>query len=572
MNEIELSTERIDDIPLLIEQQRQMGLAEIIDSTIDRHGNRRGLSMGWMIVSWISYILSQSDHRLSYVEAWAEKLLTTLNQSLYGEVRSQDFTDDRLGDALCHLSDDAVWETIERKLNQHCLQVYDLETNVARLDTTTVSMHHDANNSDWVAFGHSKDHRPDLAQLKLMLVTVDPLAMPLVTQVVPGNMADDGLYIPAIVATQASLTKRGLLYVGDSKMEALSTRAHCATTGDYYLHPLSLKGQQNDLLAQWVDHVLDNDMVTLTDVYHHESDDLLAQGWETSRLLNANVETQPVNWDERLLLIYSPALAAAGYRGIEKRLVAATTALEALTPPVGRGRSQWTELPALEAAVTQVLARYRLQGCLEVSYEKEVSQREVRRYKERPARTETMVRYQIKITPNAQALTAARRLIGWRLFVTNAPSERLSLSDAVRIYRGSAPTIERLFARLKGRPLGLRPVFVRRDDALVGLCRLMTLALRVLTLIEFVVRRSLEQTGETLVGLVPGNPKMATARPTTERILHAFSQVTLSVIEFETQQIRHITPLTPLQQHILRLLKFSKSLYTDIALQKPILV
>ena len=100
----------------------------------------------------------------------------------------------------------------------------------------------------------------------------------------------------------------------------------------------------------------------------------------------------------------------------------------------------------------------------------------------------------------------------------------------------------------------------------------MALALRILTLIEFVVRRSLQQAQETLAGLVPGNPTIATSTPTTERILHAFNEITLSVIHLGEQTIRHVTPLTPIQYRILLLLKFSDSLYTDLALFEPISV
>lgn len=76
--ETEIKTERVDDIPLLLWQQRVMGIPEIIDEVLPRHGNRQGLSIGWTIVGWLTYILSASDHRLSYVEAWAEAHLETL--------------------------------------------------------------------------------------------------------------------------------------------------------------------------------------------------------------------------------------------------------------------------------------------------------------------------------------------------------------------------------------------------------------------------------------------------------------------------------------------------------------
>ncbi len=61
--------------------------------------------------------------------------------------------------------------------------------------------------------GHSKEHRPDLPQLKVVLASLDPLGMPVATEVVAGDKADDPLYIPAIEQVRAGLERRGLLYV-----------------------------------------------------------------------------------------------------------------------------------------------------------------------------------------------------------------------------------------------------------------------------------------------------------------------------------------------------------------------
>ena len=114
--------------------------------------------------------------------------------------------------------------------------------------------------------------------------------------------------------------------------------------------------------------------------------------------------------------------------------------------------------------------------------------------------------------------------------------------------------IERGFHRLKGAPLALDPLFVKRDDQVVGLTNLLGLAVRLLTLVEFVVRRNLKQNQELLVGLLPQNPKKGIDNPTTERLLQVFRTVTLTIVHLPGQRIRHITPLTPLQIRILELL------------------
>ncbi|MCC5633594.1 hypothetical protein LC613_39825 [Nostoc sphaeroides CHAB 2801] len=93
---------------------------------------------------------------------------------------------------------------------------------------------------------------PNLPQIKLMMGMIDPLGMPLVTQVVSGEQADDGLYIPAYQQIAATLNKKGLLFVGDCKMSSLSTRCNIHIQGDYYLCPLSLVGKTPELLSGWI--------------------------------------------------------------------------------------------------------------------------------------------------------------------------------------------------------------------------------------------------------------------------------------------------------------------------------
>mgnify|MGYP002624709844 FL=1 len=146
------------------------------------------------------------------------------------------------------------WE-IEKALGRHQIQVYQLPTEQVRTDSTSAAVYHEPNQGTLIRYGVSKDHRPDLGQFKMMLSALDPLHLPLATLVVPGNEADDGLYLPIIEQSRQVLGRRGVLYIGDSKMEALATRAGIVSAGDYYYVPLSMKGKQADLLHQLVDKV-----------------------------------------------------------------------------------------------------------------------------------------------------------------------------------------------------------------------------------------------------------------------------------------------------------------------------
>jgi transposase len=112
-------------------------------------------------------------------------------------------------------------------------------------------------------------------------------------------------------------------------------------------------------------------------------------------------------------------------------------------------------------------------------------------------------------------------------------------------------------------------MYVQRDDHRVGLMRLLSIALRVLTLLEGVVRQSLNKQERDLAGLYAGNPKRRTKRPTAERLLKAFDGVTLTIVRTAEIIQRHITPLSSLQQDILTLLGFTPVIYSQLADDSP---
>src|SRR5438093_2004446 len=239
MNEIpNIITERVDDIPLLLEQMQRMGLPTLLDAHFPIHGNWQGLSLGWVSTIWLSSILSRGDHRLVHVEPWVAQRLWTLGATTGQAIKRVDFTDDRLEIVLRRLSDDTRWVAFEAALNQHTVRVYDLSTARVHVDSTSASTYATVTAGGLFQFGHSKDDRQELRQVKVMQAVLDPLGMPLATDVVSGERADDPLYMPCIERVQASVGRHGLFYVGDCKMASRETRARLVVPGDVYLCPL----------------------------------------------------------------------------------------------------------------------------------------------------------------------------------------------------------------------------------------------------------------------------------------------------------------------------------------------
>src|SRR5947199_7099065 len=247
--DMHIQTERIDDFVVLLALMQQMGLPELLDRHLARHRLQQGLSWGWTASIWLAHIVSQGDHRKVTVRDWVRQAHSTLQQVTSLDIRETDLTDDRLTIVLRHLSHASCWQGIEQDLGQHLVRVYALEEQPIRVDATTVSGYREGGEDSLWQFGYSKDD-PSLRQIKAMMATLDPLGLPLALDVVSGEQADDPLYVPTIDRVLAYLGRQGLLFVGDSKMSALATRAHLQAQGQYYLTPLALVGETAQLLPR----------------------------------------------------------------------------------------------------------------------------------------------------------------------------------------------------------------------------------------------------------------------------------------------------------------------------------
>lgn len=139
---MEISSERVDDIPLIVEMLKQMKIAKWIDQQLKQpHGNHQGLSYGQLSVILLIYIISQSDHRLSAAEAWVNSHRKTLELSTGWSIGAKDVTDDRLARVVEEFGKQAeACQKIEQKLGQHLIRAYELPTEVGRVDTTSSAL------------------------------------------------------------------------------------------------------------------------------------------------------------------------------------------------------------------------------------------------------------------------------------------------------------------------------------------------------------------------------------------------------------------------------------------------
>jgi transposase len=556
--QITATHERVDDIPAIIAHLKNMRVAELLDNHFPPNGNWQGLSLGRTTVVWLAFILSEGDHRLYRVEPWVKAHQRTLSRCLSREVKPRDLTDDRLATILDYLSVAEHWVAFERTLNQSVLRVYDLQGRVVRVDTTTAAAY--VTPEGLFQLGHSKDHRPDLPQVKIAMAVLDPLGLPLTTTVVAGHTADDPLYLPEIAKVRQTAQCTGLTYVGDCKMAAIGTRAEIVAHQDYYLCPLSAKQMPEAELDRVLDPVfrdaLQPSEIRLPNAAGEldETDEPVAIGFAYPVEISAPDQSgQSRTWHERRLVVRSLAFAASQEKSLRQRVARAVSEINALEDRK-QGKQRLPDEAAAYQAAAASLAKHRVEGLVKVTVTTEVHEHVKRRYGTRPATTVRSERVRVCAACEEAPLAHAVRRLGWRVYATNHTAEALSLAQGVAAYR-SEYLIEQGFGRLKGRSLSLTPLFLRDAQRVVALICLLSIALRVLVLMQFVVRRNLRQAGATLKGIYPGQPGRQTAQPTTEMMLGALRGVTLSRITIDGKRIYHLTPLNAVQKRILTLME-----------------
>jgi transposase len=312
------------------------------------------------------------------------------------------------------------------------------------------------------------------------------------------------------------------------------------------------------------------DPITLVNVTTDEGEPkVVGSGFEVKKEMTTTLENGTQHtWMERWLVTRSYALAERKQKTWRKRLERAESQLNNLKAKKEESAA------ALLARAEGVVKRCKMTGVISVQVHETVTQE--KRYigpgrpgPNRSFELQEKRHLHIAFERNEAALAEILALAGWRIYVTNVSVETLPLDQAITYYRDQW-LVERGYHRFKGGSLPALPLWVRLPERIRGLMLLLLIALQALTLLEYVAQRELAARGEMLAGLVPGNPKMKTARPSAERLLARFDNLHLMVTFNETHiEGEIVETLTSLQQRILDLLGVPETIY-EIAFSVPV--
>ena len=560
---LNLKIERVDELPILIEWVRRLHVVEIVDKVWRPATQWQGLSYGQLSLLFIVYVIHQRSHCLSRMEEWVSEHHQVLEACTEWSIRDKDATDDRLGHLLGQLgSSEAKRETFQRALSGHVIQAFALPTEVARYDTTSFSVHHNveqekAKAESRLSFGYSKDKRPDLLQFKQGLGVLDPAGVPLLSQTLAGNVADDPLYIPAWREMVAILGHGNFLYVADCKAAALATRATISHEAGAYLFPMPMTGE----IPTWLQAQVLNSTAKREEVFPKAGEKetpppALGQGFAVQRTMSHTLDDGTVHaWDEQWFVSQSYAHAKRQTAALNARIAKAKAHLQTLRHKADESDEQFRQRAQL------VLQQYGVTQYMTVDVDETITL--TKKYR-KPGRPTPNSEFQIieertlkiDLQLDQQAIQHAEQFAGWRVFVSN---RTMTIQEAVHFYRDEW-LVEHGIHRFKHGALPALPLWLRIPERIVGLMMLLFVALQTLTLMAFVVRRNLQQHQQAIAGLYPGNPTRKTERPSAEALLDAFRQLHLvSLPDGDRCQLNEM--LTPLHRQILTLLELPPDIY-----------
>lgn len=551
-----MQVEHLDDLPLLETFLSRMDLSQLHDKHFPDHGHWQGISGGQLATGWLLYLLSEGDHRLSHVEDWATAHIATLSTLLESSsICSLDFSDDRLGRLLDRYTDNDDWYAFEQDLGKSILEVYPLSKQGTGLPTDCQVVRTDSFNApqyrskgELFAHGYSKQRRSDQPFCKVMFSCLDISSIPLAVDIVKGSGPDVNHYIPIIDRVDSILSDSSHLYVGDSQLGSEPNREAIHAKGNYYLCPLGRKQCSEEQLQTYLSN-LTCSVEELSSVFT-ESNSIRKSAYffEITELM----KTESLSWQERRILVYSPDYASGLMKSFTNRLDEAQTAIENLVISK-RGRRNPKTLQDLHGRVEGIIKKFKVEDCFDITCSQKVETYTIQGHKNRPTRTQERVILSLQLKRQQHIIMAKLKKLGWQIYASNAPIDQIETVELVKCYRNEF-RIEHLFDNIINKHVQLLPIYLQKETRVKGLIRLLSVAMRVIMLLQYEVRCELAAGQEKISGIYPGNKTRSTDQPTATMLLRAFKGCSLVIIETKSEQIVQITTLSKTQKTILNLL------------------
>jgi transposase len=503
-------------LPIINAFLYQTGIPQQFDDQVELQAHvRPGVWIALMILDTLS-----GRSPLYHLSEFA----STLDCELFfgQDFEPEAFNDDAAGRFL-----DAVFEAGSMSLFTSCAlraaDVYNLDLSHLRFDTTSMSLQGDYNFPETAKLpffpkhGHSKDHRPDLKQIVMTTLCVD-YNVPILASFEDGNASDKTLNHELLQSLATKLSSHS------SQFENATYIADSALVTEKNLHALDSMSFITRLPANFNEH----DRLIQEAVEAEEWEDLgvLAVTKPTKNRTPASYRISEgtavlYKREYRAVIVHSSAHDKRRQKKLERRIKESLRSAQDVQADAKKREF------ACQADAEQEAERIaRLHFPLH-SIQARVQQRPKYGRGRPPKGGERQVKemkygLEVELIEKEEAIAKAKLQQGCFVLLCNLPHEGefgKSGREVLVAYK-EQHGVEQNYGFLKD-PVIVNSLLLKKPERLEALGVVLLLSLMVWRLIEKVLRRFVNESSETLMGL----DKKQTSRPTTYMVTVLFKQV-----------------------------------------------
>lgn len=516
-----LLTHRLGPLPLINHFLHRLGLDELLGQFVPTTDQRVAISHARALGVLLRSLLVEREpiYRQHECVHGFEPSVFGLQAGALGAL-----SDDRLGRALDHLFDadragllTAVALAVGQRFGVRFDQLHNDSTSVSLCGQYRQASGRAirARTAPAIAYGFSKDHRPDLKQLLFILSTSSDGGVPVHFRCADGNTNDSVTHRDSWDALRAVAGRADFLYVADSKLCSRENLNYIDGAGGRFLTVVPRSRIEDGEFREWL-QTHNPTWELVWDRPNRRRADGPRDCWSVFPAPLPASEGWPIVW------VYSTILALRQEFRRRKNIVAAEQALATLRSRLAGGRTRLRAAAQIDLAVAEIVQKYSVARYLRVRrvVHEEHTFKQLKRGRPGPQsayRKITHRRYDIQWVRDDAAIAYDHRSDGTYPLMTNDRS--LTPAQMLVAHKGQ-PVIEKRFEQIKT-VHEIAPVFLKNEARIEALFTLYFFALLLQSLIERELRLAMQLQGIEQLPLYP--EQRACRRPTTEQVLRLFT-------------------------------------------------
>lgn len=559
----ELRSEALGALPIVDRFLGRMRLGEVLERYLPAGDGRTQLPAA-VVVDLIVRNLAIARQPLYGIAEWAQAFDPALLGLAAGETCA--LNDDRVGRALDELFD-SDRASLLTDLVVGVIGAFEIDTSQLHNDSTSITLHGAYVGADGAerggkptpaaAFGHSKDHRPDLKQLVLTLTVARDGAVPLAHRLLDGNITDDQTHISTWEGLVKLTGRVDFLYVADSKLATHEQMTHIAARGGRFVSVLPRSRTEDGRIREWAQtHAFDwSEAERRRGRRRGDPDDV----WSVAPAPIPTAEGYRIVWVRSSQKVERDAASR------RDRIEKGSAALEEVQARLRGPRSRLGKRVAVEVAARKALSRAGAERWIsfEVTERVEESFRQERRGRPgKNTRYRKVSKRRFELSFEIDAEKVAYDAVTDGCFPLVSCDRELTDAEVLAAYRYQ-PNLEKRHHELKS-VLELAPVRLHSPARIEGLACCEFIALLCQCLIEREVRNSMAREGIAALPLY--HEGRAARAPTAPRVFDLFAEARRDRLLREGDLVQVFEPeMSELQRQVLGLLGVPESAYLSAA-------